>query len=99
MEIEMHRRPFAGSRNKLDLGNPVQVRIVRKRLKISKEQLNNLVRKAGDSIAAVRKEAGSRQVLKLPQANLNQAHRNQAQLPAHAVTAQNETTETQQALV
>lgn len=95
----MHRRPFAGSRNKLDLGNPVQVRIVRKRLKISKEQLNNLVRKAGDSIAAVRKEAGSRQVLKLPQANLNQAHRNQAQLPAQAVIAQNETTETQQALV
>jgi hypothetical protein len=100
MEIEMHRRPFAGSRNKLDLGNPVQVRIVRKRLKISKEQLNNLVRKAGDSIAAVRKEAGSRQVLKLPQANLNQAHQNQAQLPEQAVIAQNETTtETQQALV
>ena len=86
----MHRRPFAGSRNKLDLGNPVQVRIVRKRLKISKEQLNNLVRKAGDSIAAVRKEASSRQVLKLPQ----------AQLPPSAVIAQNETTtETQPALV
>jgi hypothetical protein len=95
MEIEMHRRPFAGSRNKLDLGNPVQVRIVRKRLKISKEQLNNLVRKAGDSIAAVRKEAGSRQVLKLPQAHLNQA-----QVPPAAVIAQKETTtEPQQALV
>ena len=89
----MHRRPFAGSRNKLDLGNPVQVRIVRKRLKISQEQLNHLVRKAGDSIAAVRKEAGSRQVLKLPQAHLNQA-----QLPPSAVIARNETTtETQQA--
>ena len=87
----MHRRPFAGSRNKLDLGNPIQVRIVRKRLKISKEQLNNLVRKAGDSIAAVRKEAGSRQVLKLPQ----------AQLPPAAVIAQKETTtaEPQPALV
>jgi hypothetical protein len=96
----MHRRPFAGSRNKLDLGNPVQVRIVRKRLKISKEQLNHLVRKAGDSIAAVRKEAGSRQVLKLPQAQLNQAHLNQVQLSAPAVIAENEaTTETQPALV
>jgi Protein of unknown function (DUF3606) len=83
----MHRRPFAGSRNKLDLGNPVQVRIVRKRLKISKEQLDNLVRKAGDSIAAVRKESGSRQVLKLPQAHPSQAH-----LPPSAVIAQNETT-------
>jgi hypothetical protein len=90
MEIEMHRRPFAGSRNKLDLDNKVQVRIVRKRLKISKEQLNNLVRKAGDSIAAVRKEAGSRQVLKLPQ----------AQVPPAAVIARQETTtETQPALV
>jgi len=86
----MYRRPFAGSRNKLDLDNKVQVRIVRKRLKISKEQLDHLVRKAGDSIAAVRKEAGSRQVLKLPQ----------AQLPTAAVIAQNETTsETQPALV
>ena len=86
----MHRRPFAGSRNKLDLGNPIQVRIVRKRLKISKEQLDHLVRKAGDSIAAVRKEASSRQVLKLPQ----------PQVPPAAVIAQNETTtEPQPALV
>jgi hypothetical protein len=66
MEIDMHRRPFAGSRNKLDLTNRVQVRIVRKRLKISEEQLSTLVGKAGDSIAAVRKEAGSRGLLKLP---------------------------------
>lgn len=86
----MHRRPFAGSRNKLDLGNRVQVRIIRKRLKISEEQLNNLVRKAGDSIAAVRKEASSRQLLKLPEARLSPA----------AVIADNETTtETQPALV
>jgi len=85
----MHRRPFAGSRNKLDLDNKVQVRIVRKRLKISEEQLNNLVRKAGDSIAAVRKEAGSRQVLKLPQPHL----------PATAVLAQQETTAETQPVV
>jgi len=85
----MHRRPFAGSRNKLDLGNPVQVRIVRKRLKISEEQLNNLVRKAGDSIAAVRKEASARQVLKLPQ----------AQVPTEAAIAPGTTTETEPALV
>ena len=85
----MHRRPFAGSRNKLDLGNRVQVRIVRKRLKISEEQLNTLVRKAGDSIAAVRKEAGSRQVLKLPQ----------AQVPPAVIAREEMTTETQSALV
>lgn len=63
----MHRRTFTGPRNKLDLSNRVQVRIVRKRLKISAGQLNKLVGKAGDSIAAVRKEASSRHLLKLPQ--------------------------------
>jgi Protein of unknown function (DUF3606) len=90
MEIEMRRRHFAGSRNKLDLGNPVQVRIVRKRLKISEEQLNNLVRKAGDSIAAVRKEAGSRQLLKLPQPHLT---------PPAVIAQKETTTKTQPALV
>jgi hypothetical protein len=94
MEIEMHRRPFAGSRNKLDLGNRVQVRIVRKRLKISEEQLSNLVRKAGDSIAAVRKEASSRQLLTLPQAQVPPA-----QVPPAAIAQQETTTETQPALV
>lgn len=86
----MHRRASAFSRNKLDLDNRVQVRIIRKRLKISEEQLNNLVRKAGSSIAAVRKEANSRGLLKLPQ----------AQVPPAAVIAQKETAaETQPALV
>ena len=59
----MQRRASSFSRNKLDLSNRVQVRIVRKRLKISEAQLNNLVRTAGDSIAAVRKEANSRPLL------------------------------------
>lgn len=77
----MHRRASTSMRNKLDLSNRVQVRIVRKRLKISEEQLNDLVRKAGDSIAAVRKEASSRGLLKLPQAQ-----------PPAAVIAQKETT-------
>jgi hypothetical protein len=62
----MHRRPFSGARNKLDLSDCVQVRIVRKRLKVSNEQLASLVRTAGDSIAAVSKEAGTRRRLTLP---------------------------------
>ena len=85
----MHRRPFTASRNKLDLSNRVQVRIVRKRLKISEEQLNNLVRKAGDSIAAVRKEASSRQLLKLPQVH---------QAPTAAIAHETTKTENQEAL-
>jgi hypothetical protein len=62
----MHRRQFTGARNKLDLNDRVQVRIVRKRLKISNEQLSSLVRTAGNSLAAVNKEAISRRRLSLP---------------------------------
>ena len=62
----MHRRQYTGARNKLDLSDRVQVRIVRKRLKISNEQLSSLVRTAGNSLAAVNKEAISRRRLSLP---------------------------------
>ncbi len=62
----MQRRPFSGARNKLDLNDRVQVRIVRKRLKVSNEQLVSLVRTAGDSLAAVTKEAAARRRLTLP---------------------------------
>lgn len=62
----MHRRQYSAIRNKLDLSDRVQVRIVRKRLKVSEEQLASLVRKAGDSIAAVRKEADAQRLLTLP---------------------------------
>ncbi len=69
----MHRRPFSGARDKLDLTDRVQVRIVRKRLKITNEQLANLVRTAGHSIAAVSKEAGSRRRLTLPASRMPSA--------------------------
>lgn len=35
----MARRQYGGARNKLDLNNHVQVRIVRKRLNVSSQQL------------------------------------------------------------
>ena len=63
----MHRRQFSGARNKFDLGDRVQVRIVRKRLKVSDKQLAGLVRTAGNSIAAVSKEANSKRRLSLPE--------------------------------
>ena len=62
----MHRRQFSGVRSKLDLNNHVEVRIVRKRLKVTDKQLASLVRTAGNSIAAVSKEAASRDRLSLP---------------------------------
>jgi hypothetical protein len=62
----MHRRHVTGARNRLDLNNRVQVRIIRKRLKVSDEQLAKLVRTAGNSITAITKEASSRRRLTLP---------------------------------
>ena len=66
VETTMRRRQSTGARNKLDLNDRVQVRIVRKRLKVSNEQLASLVRTAGNSITAVRKEAGAKRLLSLP---------------------------------
>jgi hypothetical protein len=62
----MRRRQYSTTRNKLDLNDRFQVRVVRKRLRVSEEQLAGLVRKAGDSIAAVRKEAVAQRLLTLP---------------------------------
>ena len=46
-------------RNSLDLRDKVQVRVLRKRLKLSGEQFSNVVRKSGSSIAAITKEAAT----------------------------------------
>jgi hypothetical protein len=59
----MLRRHGKGARNRLDLNDRVQVRIVRKRLKVSDRQLSNLVQTVGNSIAALTKEANSRKGL------------------------------------
>jgi Protein of unknown function (DUF3606) len=44
-------------RNSLDLRDKVQVKVLRKRLKLSDEQFVDIVRKAGNSIPAIIKEA------------------------------------------
>jgi hypothetical protein len=54
------------SRNSLDVRDRVQVRVVRKRLKITDAQLADIIRKTGNSISAISKEAGTRQCLSLP---------------------------------
>ncbi|GKQ55688.1 DUF3606 domain-containing protein [Bradyrhizobium sp. Ce-3] len=46
-------------RNSLDLRSKVQVKILRKRLKLSDEQFANIVRKSGSSISAITKEAST----------------------------------------
>jgi Holliday junction resolvase-like predicted endonuclease len=53
----MQRRKSAYFRNALDLKDRVQVRIIRRRLKLSTGELDGIVRKAGNSITAINKEA------------------------------------------
>jgi Protein of unknown function (DUF3606) len=56
----MNRRRQSYFRNSLDLRDRVQVRIIRRRLKLGEEDFSTIVRKAGNSIAAISKEAGMR---------------------------------------
>jgi hypothetical protein len=55
----MFRRKAAYFRNAIDLKDKVQVRTLRKRLKLSEAQLMTAIRKSGNSIAALVKEAES----------------------------------------
>jgi hypothetical protein len=45
--------------NALDLRDKVQVRVLRRRLKLSAPELGNIVRKSGNSLAAITKEAAA----------------------------------------
>jgi DNA-binding transcriptional regulator YiaG len=53
----MNRRKPTNFRNSLDLSDKVQVKVLRKRLKLSDEQFASIVRKSGNSISAITKEA------------------------------------------
>jgi len=53
----MIRRKVAYFRNSLDLRDKVQVKVLRKRLKLSETQFADTIRKSGNSIAAMTKEA------------------------------------------
>lgn len=55
----MNRRKPTYFRNSLDLRDKVQVKVLRKRLKLSDEQFANVVRKSGNSISAITKEAAA----------------------------------------
>ena len=57
------QRRYVTVRNRLDPIKRVEVRIIRKRLKATAEQLASLVRTAGSSIVAVNREARPRLTL------------------------------------
>jgi hypothetical protein len=46
-------------RNALDLRDKVQVRVLRRRLKLSAPELGKIVRKSGNSLVAITKEAAA----------------------------------------
>ena len=51
----MRRRNL--SRNSLDVRDRVQVKVVRKRLKLTDAQLSDIIRKTGNSISAISKDS------------------------------------------
>jgi hypothetical protein len=53
----MKQRKPTYFRNSLDLRDKVQVKVLRKRLKVSDEQFAGIVLKSGNSISAIIKEA------------------------------------------
>ncbi|HEV2156152.1 DUF3606 domain-containing protein [Bradyrhizobium sp.] len=55
----MNRHKPTYFRNSLDLRDKVQVKILRKRLKLSDAQFTSVVRKSGSSISAITKEAST----------------------------------------
>jgi DNA-binding transcriptional regulator YiaG len=62
----MNRRRPTYFRNSLDLRDKVQVKVLRKRLKLSDEQFAEIVRKSGNSIPAIIKEATASSTAELP---------------------------------
>jgi Protein of unknown function (DUF3606) len=62
----MRRAKSQPVRNKLDLSDRVQVRLVKKRLRLSDAQLAEIVGKSGNSIAAISKEVALQRTNRLP---------------------------------
>jgi len=61
----MRRPKIQPTRNKLDMTDHVQVRIVTKRLKLSEAELTQMVGRIGNSIAALSKEVERQRAAKL----------------------------------
>ena len=55
----MNRPKPTHFRNSLNLRDKVQVKILRKRLKLTDEQFTSVLRKSGTSISAIAKEAST----------------------------------------
>jgi Protein of unknown function (DUF3606) len=61
----MHRAKHRNFRNRVDMGDKVQVRVIKRRLRLSEPELNKLVDRVGNSIAAISKEVALRKAVQL----------------------------------
>jgi len=61
----MHRAKHRHFRNRVDMADRVQVRVIKRRLGLSEPQLNQLVDRVGNSIAAISKEVALRKAAQL----------------------------------
>ena len=81
----MRRAKPQSLRNKIDLTDRTQVRLIRKRLRMSDAELTEMVGRIGNSIAAISKEVALKRANVLPQP---------AEVPSAAVIAAANATET-----
>jgi hypothetical protein len=63
--MSMQRAKYRHFRNRVDMADHVQVRVIRRRLRLSEPELNKLVDRVGNSIAAISKEAALRKAVQL----------------------------------
>ena len=56
----MRRQKSSPGRNKVDLADPMQVRIISRRLQLSEPELRDIVGRIGNSISAISKEVALR---------------------------------------
>ena len=61
----MHRAKHRQFRNQVDMADRVQVRVIKRRLHLSEPELNKLVDRVGNSIAAISKEVALRRAVQL----------------------------------
>ena len=61
----MHRAKHRHFRNRVDMADRVQVRVIKRRLRLSEPELSKLVDRVGNSIATISKEVALRKAVQL----------------------------------
>ena len=61
----MQRAKHRHFRNRVDMADKVQVRVIKRRLRLSEPELNKLVDRVGNSIAAISKEVALKKAVQL----------------------------------